>query len=292
MPASPGLESTCPECGGRGWLVVADGGNGTARPCACRQQQVGPRLLAGAGIPERYAHCRISSFLVAAPTPREKEQLLQARGAAQLYVDSFLNPELPDPQNKFTLPGAGRSKFRETGLLFIGPPGAGKTHLAVSILVELIQRYRVQGRFVDFTSLLHEIAASFVPSSAESKHQILDPLIEAELLVLDELGANAQHMLPWVQEVVYLIINQRYTRRLPTIFTTNYRLSAPAAKAGPGVGLDRGRDPDPEYGRPEMLASRIPPALISRLFEMAQPVELTAVSDFRRHMKSARAGLG
>src|SRR5215207_7912408 len=130
MPHSEALEAeaVCPECGGRGWLVVADGGAGTARPCPCRQKQVGPRLVTAAGIPERYAHCRLETFLVSAPSPREKDQLLSARTIAERYLDSFLEPG---------------GKFRESGLLFVGPPGVGKTHLAVAVLSELISRYRV-----------------------------------------------------------------------------------------------------------------------------------------------------
>ena len=136
----------------------------------------------------------------------------------------------------------------------------------------------MRGRFVDFTSLIHQIQSTFDPGSPESKRELLDPVVGAELLVLDELGA--QKPTPWVTDILYLVINSRYTRRLPTLFTTNYRLD-PAA--GPGPSLDRGPDPDPTgFG---LLSSRIPPMLVSRLHEMAQPVLLTAAGDFRREYK-------
>jgi hypothetical protein len=97
-----------------------------------------------------------------------------------------------------------------------------------------------------------------------------------------------------VKDVLYLIINARYTRRLPTLFTTNYRLDEGAAqkKAAVRVGgrttmvaknsLDRGPDTEPVKEETALLSSRLPPMLVSRLYEMAQPVVLDAVEDFRR----------
>jgi DNA replication protein DnaC len=273
MPPSDVTEATCPRCEGRGWVVLADGGAGTARPCSCREERRSPRLFAAAGIPERYRHCKLSSFKISSQLPAaQRDQLVEALSVAKRYVDGFLD--------------AATGRFRETGLLFTGPPGAGKSHLAVAVLSELLERYRVHGRFVDFSSLLHQIQATFDPSSADSKHAILDPLIDAEVLVLDELGA--QEPTPWVRDILYLIINQRYARRRPTIFTTNYRLqpAAAAASAGPR-SLDRGPDLEPpEPTGLRSLSSRISPMLVSRLYEMTRPVVLDSVEDYRREQKS------
>jgi hypothetical protein len=107
--------------------------------------------------------------------------------------------------------------------------------------------------------------------------------------VLDELGA--QQPTPWIRDVLYLVINTRYSRRLPTIFTTNFRLPAVAGEAAPAKvqSLDRGRDPDRTWDDAAALASRLPAMLVSRLYEMAQPVLLDAVSDFRREQSLQRA---
>jgi DNA replication protein DnaC len=205
--------------------------------------------------------CTFKNFDVNTPDVAAREQLLQAKSISQRYVDDFLREE---------------GGFCESGLLFIGPSGVGKTHLAAAVLRALIERFKVQGLFVDFTSLIHQIQSTFDPSSAESKHDVLDPVIEVEILVLDELGA--QKPSAWVNEILYLIMNSRYTRRLPTLFTTNYRLES-------GVRHSRQNlDRSPAAEEFKLLSSRISASLLSRLYEMARPVEIHA-EDFRREVR-------
>ena len=256
MIPEPEADPSCLECGGRGWVVVPDGKSGSARLCDCRKQQRLPMLEAAAGIPPRYRSCTLAKFLVDFQGA-DKNQLLAAKTISGQYVENFLNEE---------------GRFRASGLLFMGPPGVGKTHLAVAVLVELIRRYGARGRFVDFTSLLHQIQSTFDQQNMESKEAILQPVLDAEVLVLDELGA--QKPTDWARDMLYLVLNHRYTRRMPTLFTTNYRLRIGAR---PAVSLDRGRD---LLETDLLLESRLSPALLSRLYEMAQPVSIESV-DYR-----------
>lgn len=248
----------CPRCLGRGWLIEPDGGSGRARPCDCRRTDVVPHLLSTAGIPPRYQGCSLATFQDCG-----NEQLVRAKTLCQRYVDHFVEED---------------GTFCESGLILIGPPGVGKTHLAVAVLKDLMRRFTLRGLFVDFTSLIHQIQSTFDPTSRDSQHGILEPVMDAELLVLDELGARKPTA--WVTDILYLVMNGRYTRRLPTLFTTNFSLST---AAGDDVRLDK----MPSGPSRESLASRIPALLVSRLYEMAQAIEIES-GDFRRDIKMAQ----
>ena len=239
MIQTEGTNDNCPICDGRGWTIERDEGAGTAVPCGCKRQERRARLADLAAVPERYLSCSLNGFHVSNPDRATEDQLFSAKKQSQDYADSFV---------------AENGRFRDTGLLFIGTPGVGKTHLAVAILNELIQRYRVRGLFVDFTELIHEIQSTFSPRSAESKFDLLNPVMNAEVLVLDELGA--QKPSEWVNDILYLILNRRYTKRLPSIFTTNYRLDSHSRQS---ESLDKGRD----FDSTELLAHRVRPSLLS-----------------------------
>jgi len=240
---------------------VADEGSGSARACGCQAAAALPRLLTSTGIPERYMKCDFEHFEADSDDPGQHD-LVRAKKLCARFVEEFVDP--------------ATGKHRERGLLLVGPCGVGKTHLVVAVLLQLIRDYRVRAKFRDFTSLCYEIQATFDSSSQLSKHDVVEPIMNADVLVLDELGA--QKPSPWAQDVLYLILNHRYNRRLPTLFTTNYSLSAAPREAG---DLDR-----PAVRAPrESLSARIPAALISRLFEMTQVVRLEAV-DFRQEVRS------
>ena len=185
----------CSHCDGTGWRTVDRGGVRRVERCECWQDAVTSRLLADARIPPRYARCDLASFML---YPNEK--LVSAVAHARKFAEAF--PAVPK------------------GLCLIGPPGIGKTHIAVSVLRTLVVDKHVRGLFYDVRDLLRVIRSTYNPVVRTAEMDILRPVMEAELLVLDDLGAEKPS--EWVEETMNLIVNTRYNERRPTIFTTNY----------------------------------------------------------------------
>jgi DNA replication protein DnaC len=156
------------------------------------------------------------------------------------------------------------------GLLFMGPPGIGKTHLAVGIIKGLMKLKGVPCLFRTFPELLKEIQNSYSPVSQSSEFSLLSPVLETEVLVLDELGAQTPSS--WVKDTVSYIINYRYAESKVTIFTTNLLDKAEAATAQKGVTYS--------------LEERIGPQMRSRLFEMCKTLVISG-NDFRQQVKQA-----
>jgi DNA replication protein DnaC len=156
----------------------------------------------------------------------------------------------------------------ERGLLFAGPVGVGKTHLAVAILRGLAEK-GVPSLFCEYGSLLKEIQDSYNHVLRTSEMTVLAPLHEAEVLVLDELGVSKPT--EWVLETMAHIIGRRYSDKKLTIFTTNY--------------TDERRGPTEET-----LQDRIGARLRSRLYEMCRTV-LIGGEDYRRRLCGLTAEL-
>ncbi|MBA3766284.1 MAG: ATP-binding protein [Acidobacteria bacterium] len=223
----------CNSCFGTGMEVVVGKG---ARRCRCRTRDTQSRLIEAACIPRRYAECSLINYHPAGDNATQ----LRAFQYAWRFVYEY--PAI------------------ERGLLFMGTVGVGKTHLSVAILRELMEKKGVSCLFYEFGSLLKEIQNSYNPISQTSELKVLTPVIEAEVLVLDELGATKPT--DWVRDTMMQIINARYNERKLTIFTTNY--------------LDgRGTERD------EILEDRIGVRLRSRFFEMCQTVQIEG-EDYRR----------
>jgi DNA replication protein DnaC len=106
------------------------------------------------------------------------------------------------------------------GLLFTGSIGVGKTHLAVGVLRLLVQKRGVKGLFCDYRELLKSIQNSYNPQVHTTELELLGPVFAAEVLLLDDLGAQKPN--EWVWDTVALILNSRYNNQQTTIITTNY----------------------------------------------------------------------
>ncbi len=200
-----------------------------AMPCPCQKSNRFRRLFGAARIPRRYEKCTFQNFNADVGSSLEF-----AWKHAHEFADKY--------------PAVNR------GLLFMGPAGVGKTHLAVSIIRHLTEK-GFGGLFFEFGSLLKEIQDSYNPVSKSSELKVLAPVFQANVLVLDELGATVPT--EWVRDTMYQIINKRYNDNKLTIFTTNF--------------LDTNKE----------LEERITYRLRSRLFEMCTKVVIEG-EDYRR----------
>src|SRR5205814_10332760 len=183
-----------------GWIRVSrDGVDGVVR-CDCLKNGRFEKLIETARIPKRYEHCELEIFESVKGVTTQKTAL--AKIAAEKLVEEY--PTSPP-----------------FGLLFMGPQGIGKTHLAVGIIKKLIREKNVPCLFRTFPELLKEIQNSYNPVSQASEISLLGPVLETEVLVLDELGA--QNPSSWVRDEVAYDLYYRYNENKVTILTTNYK---------------------------------------------------------------------
>jgi DNA replication protein DnaC len=223
----------CELCDDTGWRPVDRDGIRKVVRCECWRENVGQQRLSAANIPTRYQHCSIANFTA------YNESLERAAGRARHIAEAF--PVI------------------SKGLFLEGQPGVGKTHLAVAVLKQVVQQTGARGLYYDTRDLLRVIRSTYDPSIRTTELEVLRPVMMADLLVLDDLGAEKTS--EWVEETMNLIVNTRYNERRLTIFTSNYQ-------------------DIPEDTDPNSLLFRIGHRMRSRLHEMCEFVVMDG-ADYR-----------
>jgi DNA replication protein DnaC len=222
---------SCEICDDTGWKPIEEDGVRRVVRCDCWRLGRNSKSLENAGIEPRYKKCSLDNFRT------DTESQLDAVRRCRTFIDQY--------------------PVVEKGLLFMGIPGVGKTHLATAVLRLAIEKTGAYGLFVDVRKLLRTIKDTYNPVVKTTEFEVIRPVMEAQLLVMDDLGAEKTS--EWVDETMNLIINTRYNKRLTTIFTTNY--------------LER--EPD-DKSVAEVLIERVGFRIHSRLFEMCEFIELRA----------------
>lgn len=165
----------------------------------------------------------------------------------------------------------------DSGLLFYGEPGRGKTHLMVGILRYLLLHRRIRAHYVEFMHLLTDLRASYDKGSPAA---VMAPLIEVPVLAVDELGKGrsarqsgnkgaAPIVSEWVGDVLDELISKRYNAGRTTLFATNFYPT-------------RGDDPTTPT-----LKERVGERIYSRLAEMCEPMHI-AGDDYRLKLAKRR----
>ena len=242
-------ETTCGECQGTGWVLVESGPGTTARRCKCYSERRNQILFEQANIPRRYRDCSFKNFEIHNDSHKDAIKIVKK------FVKNY--------------------PVQDVGLLFLGPCGVGKTHLAVATMNELIHKKRVPCYFCDFRELIRSIQSTYSSDSELTEVDVLSPIFHKDVLILDELGAK--RTTAWVEETVFYIISNRYNNKKLTIFTSNYPDSDEEEEDNREAYFKKGK---------ETLVDRIGVRLRSRLYEMCKIVQMDG-DDYRKKIKQA-----
>ena len=121
----------------------------------------------------------------------------------------------------------------EGWLVFAGPHGCGKTHLAVAIINERLKKGEPV-LFAEVPALLDHLRASTRPDSYTAENEISEEDIKsAPLLILDDLGS--EYSTTWGEEKLYQIVAHRHNLRLPTVINAGYVSLNDLDKAKPRI---------------------------------------------------------
>ncbi len=245
--------AVCANCNGTGWRIVERHEVSGAERCTCLSGTRVERLEQNANIPPLYENASFDNFVL----PRDNQMAHRELMEVLIAVKGFAR-EFP----------AGK----KDGLLLVGEPGTGKTHLAAATLRLLLARGH-EGLFFDYQNLLDRIRAGFSSGSGIIDKEAYRIALDTEVLLLDDLGAH--RVTEWVEDTVTAIITHRCNHRKATIVTTNLR------DQDSGETGQRRTASGEKIDYKITLTDRIGERARSRLFEMCRVVKMPLIEDYR-----------
>ena len=240
----------CTSCNGSGWKPVVRRDVTRVERCDCFLRAKSEQLIRLSEIPERHRKCEFSNYYT-----NDSQSLAAAKMTVQHWAEQY--------------------PMDSSGLILIGPSGVGKTHLIVAA-IKILALKGVRSLYCYYGDLLKKIQNSYNPQSQITELDVLRPIFDADVLVLDDLGAVKPT--EWVWDAVSIILNTRYNDNRTTLITSNFK-DGPAAKPGT-TSLQFAT-------RMDTLGDRIGERMRSRLFEMCRHIPVDG-KDYREKMRKTR----
>jgi len=244
-------EQTCARCGGTGYVIVERDGLSGANRCTCFEDHLNAQRIPRAGIPDKFVNATFENFSVGQS---------KALGDIRWEVKSYATQYEPD--------------WRKPGLLIIGSPGIGKTHLAIAAFKQLLTR-GFDGLFFDYQTLLDRIRAGWNKEAGVSERQAYQTALDAPILLLDDLGSRRS--IEWVEDTVTAILTDRCNRNRTLIATANLPLQPALSGRETPAG-------EPRYGK--TLSEVIGLRATSRLQEMCRIIQMPELPDYRPNIRN------
>ena len=200
------VSSPCKTCKGTGFLVEQDNfQRDVAIVCPdCEQIKQSVQLYNNARIPRRYLNSRLN------PNDRdpENEMVFDLLGSIfRLLPQRLSNPNLLQTDSEDL-----------KGMVLMGPPGTGKTHLMAGFAYQCTIGHRISCIFQSFAELLSELRQGY--SDGKSDMEIVEPHLQTDILIIDDMGKGRNS--DWELGILDMLISERYNRNQIIMVTTNF----------------------------------------------------------------------
>lgn len=96
--------------------------------------------------------------------------------------------------------------------------GSGKTMIACAVANEILKIYDISVKFISVADYIE-----LVKAKDDASRENINAILEAGLLILDDIGAQVENK-EWITTALLRLIDRRYTNHYPTIFTSNVKM--------------------------------------------------------------------